>query len=135
MKLCVSSECRVLWYASEEKRADSPNLVGVSGLEPPTSRLSGGRSNLLSYTPSSSCRSLTPESLKTFFRLLTAVFLSPKTVAHSASAFRGPRLGHPRKTLPLFWGPIKGTRYKKMRCDPQNETSVSYCESFSFSHC
>ena len=26
-------------------------LVGLSGLEPPTSRLSGGRSNLLSYKP------------------------------------------------------------------------------------
>ena len=28
------------------------NLVGPSGLEPPTSRLSGARSNLLSYEPS-----------------------------------------------------------------------------------
>ena len=26
-------------------------LVGLSGLEPPTSRLSGGRSNQLSYNP------------------------------------------------------------------------------------
>ena len=26
-------------------------LVGLSGLEPPTSRLSGARSNLLSYKP------------------------------------------------------------------------------------
>ena len=26
-------------------------LVGLSGLEPPTSRLSGARSNLLSYAP------------------------------------------------------------------------------------
>ena len=26
-------------------------LVGLSGLEPPTSRLSGGRSNRLSYKP------------------------------------------------------------------------------------
>ena len=29
----------------------SQNLVGSSGLEPPTSRLSGVRSNLLSYEP------------------------------------------------------------------------------------
>ena len=31
-------------------------MVGLSGLEPPTSRLSGGRSNLLSYTPLSLLR-------------------------------------------------------------------------------
>ena len=29
-----------------------PDLVGLSGLEPPTSRLSGVRSNRLSYKPS-----------------------------------------------------------------------------------
>ena len=31
--------------------AGSPALVGLSGLEPPTSRLSGVRSNRLSYKP------------------------------------------------------------------------------------
>ena len=31
---------------------DTENLVGLSGLEPPTSRLSGVRSNRLSYKPS-----------------------------------------------------------------------------------
>ena len=31
--------------------ARAPCLVGSSGLEPPTSRLSGARSNLLSYEP------------------------------------------------------------------------------------
>ena len=30
---------------------DTENLVGLSGLEPPTSRLSGVRSNRLSYRP------------------------------------------------------------------------------------
>ncbi len=34
-----------------KKSEISPNLVGPSGLEPPTSRLSGVRSNLLSYEP------------------------------------------------------------------------------------
>ena len=33
------------------KKTISPNLVGPSGLEPPTSRLSGVRSNHLSYEP------------------------------------------------------------------------------------
>ena len=33
-------------------------MVGSSGLEPPTSRLSGVRSNLLSYEPMSSSRFL-----------------------------------------------------------------------------
>ena len=35
-------------------------LVGSSGVEPPTSRLSGARSNLLSYEPLSPQRSLPP---------------------------------------------------------------------------
>ena len=33
-------------------------VVGLSGLEPPTSRLSGARSNLLSYKPSCFVRSI-----------------------------------------------------------------------------
>ena len=32
-------------------RSSSPYLLGLSGLEPPTSRLSGVRSNRLSYKP------------------------------------------------------------------------------------
>ena len=38
-------------YAASKKIQDSRNLVGSSGLEPPTSRLSGVRSNHLSYEP------------------------------------------------------------------------------------
>ena len=34
---------------------DETSLVGLGGLEPPTSRLSGVRSNLLSYRPKVSC--------------------------------------------------------------------------------
>ncbi len=45
------SDRRVYSYARERKRARWANLVGLSGLEPPTSRLSGVRSNRLSYRP------------------------------------------------------------------------------------
>ena len=41
----------MLLHAQERKAEMSQNLVGSSGLEPPTSRLSGVRSNLLSYEP------------------------------------------------------------------------------------
>ena len=41
----------MLLHALERKTEMSQNLVGSSGLEPPTSRLSGVRSNLLSYEP------------------------------------------------------------------------------------
>ena len=51
LKLGFSSERRVFQYASEEKSSISRKLVGSSGLEPPTSRLSGVRSNHLSYEP------------------------------------------------------------------------------------
>ena len=48
--VCLS-DCRVYWYANELKLARWAKLVGLSGLEPPTSRLSGVRSNRLSYRP------------------------------------------------------------------------------------
>ena len=38
-------------YTREQKDSICENLVGLSGLEPPTSRLSGVRSNRLSYRP------------------------------------------------------------------------------------
>ena len=41
----------MLLHAQREKSENNRNLVGSSGLEPPTSRLSGVRSNLLSYEP------------------------------------------------------------------------------------
>ena len=46
----ISQICRrlSLFYGSESRLF---SLVGLSGLEPPTSRLSGGRSNRLSYKP------------------------------------------------------------------------------------
>ena len=57
------------------------DLVGTSGLEPPTSRLSGVRSNHLSYAPSSLSRplvSLRPSSVPFAFTIsLTRVSLLP----------------------------------------------------------
>ena len=41
----------MLLHAQERKSENNRNLVGSSGLEPPTSRLSGVRSNRLSYEP------------------------------------------------------------------------------------
>ena len=43
-----------------------PIKMGSSGLEPPTSRLSGARSNLLSYEPAARCRLRT----RTYFSLV-----------------------------------------------------------------
>ena len=50
-RLCFFCDCRVCWYAIEQKNNKLSKLVGLSGLEPPTSRLSGVRSNRLSYRP------------------------------------------------------------------------------------
>ena len=47
-----------------ENIQDAENLVGLSGLEPPTSRLSGVRSNRLSYRPISVVKCFS--SLKSF---------------------------------------------------------------------
>ena len=48
--LCLSIYFRELHFSMQFSRY---TLVGPSGLEPPTSRLSGARSNQLSYEPSS----------------------------------------------------------------------------------
>ena len=51
-RLCVSRDRRVhMVRKGYENIQDTKNLVGLSGLEPPTSRLSGVRSNRLSYRP------------------------------------------------------------------------------------
>ncbi len=56
-------------------------MVGLSGLEPPTSRLSGVRSNRLSYKPISRRSALTPSALlSSFFRIkldLSALSFNP----------------------------------------------------------
>ena len=56
-------------------------LVGLSGLEPPTSRLSGVRSNRLSYKPKSKCRKHSPgldsQSLRLFQRRFRVLPLNP----------------------------------------------------------
>ena len=46
---------RIVCYASCGDRATSEILVGLGGFEPPTSPLSGVRSNQLSYRPFSTC--------------------------------------------------------------------------------
>ena len=52
---------RVIWF-SRYNLEKFPSLVGLGGLEPPTSRLSGVRSSLLSYKPLSRSWSLLPPS-------------------------------------------------------------------------
>ena len=54
-------------------------LVGLSGLEPPTSRLSGVRSNLLSYKPISSGQRLRLLSSFTFSPLVEMSGIEPLT--------------------------------------------------------
>ena len=56
MEFGFSRERRVQRYANERKIRRPRKMVGLSGLEPPTSRLSGVRSNRLSYKPISSAR-------------------------------------------------------------------------------
>ena len=45
--------CSIFKVHIEHGSSSSEELVGTSGLEPPTSRLSGARSNHLSYAPMS----------------------------------------------------------------------------------
>ena len=51
--------------------------MGSSGLEPPTSRLSGARSNLLSYEPAARCRLRT----RTYFSLVGELSPGPPLLA------------------------------------------------------
>ena len=58
---CFCKQCKNLFFISQNHSSNDlltvlsafggKGLVGLSGLEPPTSRLSGVRSNLLSYKP------------------------------------------------------------------------------------
>ena len=57
---CLASHSSLFLYSVFKVLADSCPVVGSSGLEPPTSRLSGVRSNHLSYEPMSLC-SLLPK--------------------------------------------------------------------------
>ena len=54
-----------------------PIKMGSSGLEPPTSRLSGARSNLLSYEPAARCRLRT----RTYFSLVGELSPGPPLLA------------------------------------------------------
>ena len=53
MKADFLARSLALCVQARAKNSHSPNLVGLRGLEPPTSRLSGVRSNHLSYKPMS----------------------------------------------------------------------------------
>ena len=57
-------ECLEKFLQAKIFESARPNLVGLSGLEPPTSRLSGGRSNQLSYNPASEKFVLSPSYLE-----------------------------------------------------------------------
>ena len=64
-----SSRCvlhRLYSYTSSRLYPCKTYQMGSSGLEPPTSRLSGARSNLLSYEPAARCRLRT----RTYFSLV-----------------------------------------------------------------
>ena len=61
-------------YAREWKSAGCGKLVGLSGLEPPTSRLSGVRSNRLSYRPMQGFYGFFSLSCPTFFIFFFLVF-------------------------------------------------------------
>jgi hypothetical protein len=54
----------------------SPNLVGLGGLEPPTSRLSSARSNQLSYKPGSENERSEPANRQVQYRLVCRPRLS-----------------------------------------------------------
>ena len=57
----IVKELLLFSYLNNEKEVEQQRLVGMGGLEPPTSSLSGTRSNHLSYTPASGIRkSLNP---------------------------------------------------------------------------
>ena len=79
-------------------------VVGSSGLEPPTSRLSGARSNLLSYEPiSSSVRSLLLHSggddgIRTHDPLLAGQVLSQ--LSYTPFFVKGPSLNQTTKRFP-----------------------------------
>ncbi len=58
---------RVHQYTTKNLTQYKEKLVGLSGLEPPTSRLSGERSNQLSYRPNFSQNSTSAISQNTLF--------------------------------------------------------------------
>ena len=68
---------RLYSYTSSRLYPCKTYQMGSSGLEPPTSRLSGARSNLLSYEPAARCRCQT----RTFFGLVLKFSPGPLLLA------------------------------------------------------
>ena len=76
-RLCVSRDRRVhMVRKGYENIQDTKNLVGLSGLEPPTSRLSGVRSNRLSYRPMQGILWVLISFNSHIFIFLTSMFIS-----------------------------------------------------------
>ena len=89
--------------------------MGSSGVEPPTSRLSGARSNLLSYEPLFPQRSLTfaviggDDGIRTHDPLLAGQVLSqlsytPTVIPHLSDAHQKLNNKSVRLTAPLYSG-------------------------------
>ena len=82
-----SSRCvlhRLYSYTSSRLYPCKTYQMGSSGLEPPTSRLSGARSNLLSYEPAARCRLRT----RTFFGLVLKFSPGPLLLDYSISSMK-----------------------------------------------
>ena len=75
---------RLYSYTSSRLYPCKTYQMGSSGLEPPTSRLSGARSNLLSYEPAARCRLRT----RTFFGLVLKFSPGPLLLAYSISSMK-----------------------------------------------
>jgi hypothetical protein len=86
-----------LWPRFKTRRAQRPILVGLGGLEPPTSRLSSARSNQLSYKPGSKVRGRRTEDGNGFLiRSLSSVVRRPNRRETKAARSRKPEDGRRR---------------------------------------
>ena len=90
---------------SELRRKDSRGLVGVPGIEPGTSSLSGTRSNQLSYTPARMPRPAASAFCGGGSRARTGGIQLAKLALYQLSYAPGGRLS--RRALKRFRGPLR----------------------------